>query len=352
MPSRASSRFSFFAASVLLVACGPADDSSTPSVPGTEALAVAANPPTESKAVASAPGVPVGFDLSAVPVSDMALPPFPWLDWPDSVPENRRRVMRQKAFDAYTLIAGRGFRTVEGRIEHRQFAIPSEMSQLEVRRTLAGLIRDLGGVPVSELKPTTSNASISSDAREIAGPDADVAELLDLHNYDEGKFEYEAFVIRTTGTTAWIVLQSSQFTMNVVSIEEQALAPRIGLVTADAMKTALEDEGRIALYLNFDTDAATLRPDSGPVLAEIAALLARDPGLRLVVEGHTDDTGTAERNRDLSQGRADAVVAALMATDVDASRLLARGLGAGMPLADNSTEDGRARNRRVELVRL
>ena len=130
------------------------------------------------------------------------------------------------------------------------------------------------------------------------------------------------------------------------------MASKLAFIDAAAMKKALDADGRIALYINFDVDKATLRPDASAVVAEIHRLLSNDPSLRLSIDGHTDSTGTAERNRELSRQRAEAVQAALVAKGIAADRLQAQGFGPDQPLADNATEDGRAKNRRVELVRL
>ena len=81
-------------------------------------------------------------------------------------------------------------------------------------------------------------------------------------------------------------------------------------------------------------------------------MLKGNLGLRLEVQGHTDSTGTADRNRDLSLARARAVVAALQLYGVGDDRLVPRGFGPDVPVADNATEEGRQQNRRVELVRL
>ncbi len=122
---------------------------------------------------------------------------------------------------------------------------------------------------------------------------------------------------------------------------------------ADALLAALTRDGRVALYgILFDVDRATLRPGSGEVLDTIATIMSTDPGLRIEVQGHTDSTGTAERNRALSLERAEAVVSALRLYGVDAGRLDARGFGPDQPLGDNATDAGRQQNRRVELVRL
>lgn len=99
-------------------------------------------------------------------------------------------------------------------------------------------------------------------------------------------------------------------------------------------------------------DKASLRPDAAAIVDEISALLHANPPLRLAIDGHTDSTGSAERNRILSGERAAAVVTALVGKGIDATRLKSRGFGPDKPVADNTTETGRALNRRVELVKL
>ena len=107
----------------------------------------------------------------------------------------------------------------------------------------------------------------------------------------------------------------------------------------------------MALYINFDTDKATLRPDAQPIIAEVNKLLTSDPSLKVSIEGHTDNTGSADHNRELAASRARSVLGALVGLGVDASRLASKGFGPDKPIADNSTDAGRAKNRRVELVK-
>jgi outer membrane protein OmpA-like peptidoglycan-associated protein len=125
-------------------------------------------------------------------------------------------------------------------------------------------------------------------------------------------------------------------------------------VTADAssLSDELNKSGHVAVYgIHFDTGKADILPDSEKVLGEIGKMLQQSPDVKLNVEGHTDNAGSAADNQALSEKRALAVVAWLTAHGVDASRLKAKGLGQAKPVADNGTEDGRARNRRVELVK-
>jgi len=118
------------------------------------------------------------------------------------------------------------------------------------------------------------------------------------------------------------------------------------------VKKKLLSEGRARVYgILFDLDKAVIRPESKPVLEEVLGVLKGEPGWKVVIEGHTDSTGGESHNLALSQQRADAVKAYLVAGGIAADRLQTKGFGAGKPVADNGTELGRAQNRRVELVR-
>lgn len=125
-------------------------------------------------------------------------------------------------------------------------------------------------------------------------------------------------------------------------------------VLANDMAAALNAEGTISLYgIYFDTDKIFVKPESKNTLAEIANLLKADPSLRLEVAGHTDNAGTDEHNMELSKGRAESVVAALVGQfGIDASRLVAKGYGESEPVVDNDTVANMARNRRVVLKKI
>ena len=114
----------------------------------------------------------------------------------------------------------------------------------------------------------------------------------------------------------------------------------------------LATEGRIITYgITFDIGKATIKEQSLPEINRFFELMQKNPDLKFEVQGHTDNTGTVAGNQKLSEQRAQAIVAKLVEMGISADRLSAKGLGQSAPLADNSTEEGRAKNRRVEFVK-
>jgi OOP family OmpA-OmpF porin len=161
---------------------------------------------------------------------------------------------------------------------------------------------------------------------------------------------YLAGKIVRGGQEVWVQLQAanSATAYDLTVVEKKAMAQE---VTAHDMLDALTRDGFIALYINFDTDKADIRPESQATVDQIGALLKDNPALKVSIEGHTDDTGSPAHNKALSEARAKAVLAAVAGKGVAASRLSAVGWGQEKPVADNRTEAGRAKNRRVELVK-
>ena len=120
----------------------------------------------------------------------------------------------------------------------------------------------------------------------------------------------------------------------------------------DPFYAALLKDGRVVLPLAFLPGKPDLDADSQPVIDRVADMLRRHPGMQLEIEGHTDNSGSAEANQYLSEQRAIAVGGMLIAEKIDRHRLEAVGLGGSQPLAKENTAEGREKNRRIELVLL
>ena len=153
-----------------------------------------------------------------------------------------------------------------------------------------------------------------------------------------------------SGKEVWAFLQADQdggsYLMTVS--EREAMKQDISVTE---LVDKLAKDGFVTLYVNFDTGKATINPDSAETLDAAAAALKAAGDIRIEVAGHTDNVGAPEANLKLSQDRAQAVMAALVGRGVKAAGLTAKGYGQTTPVADNRTEDGRAKNRRVELVK-
>lgn len=113
------------------------------------------------------------------------------------------------------------------------------------------------------------------------------------------------------------------------------------------------NDGKFITYgITFDVGKSIIRPESMGEINRIVKLMTENPDLKFSVEGHTDSTGSAELNQTLSDGRSKAVVDKLVAMGIAAERLKAAGKGQSSPIADNATDEGRAKNRRVEFVKI
>jgi len=158
--------------------------------------------------------------------------------------------------------------------------------------------------------------------------------------------------IAKNGQETWVALEAfnegRQYELNV--IERQIMKQDV-VAGAAALRSGLTENGHVEVPgILFDFGKSEIKPESEPALAQVAALLQANPALKAWVVGHTDNVGSPETNLTLSSARAAAVVKALTQRGIDARRLAPHGAGPFAPVASNAAEEGRARNRRVELV--
>jgi outer membrane protein OmpA-like peptidoglycan-associated protein len=148
-----------------------------------------------------------------------------------------------------------------------------------------------------------------------------------------------------------VVANGAVYNMQIV--EKQAMQQEVTLDAA-GMASSITNTGSVAIYgINFDTAKSDIKPESEPAIGEIAKLLTNNPTLKVYIVGHTDMVGDAASNVRLSQARAQSVINNLVSKHgIAAARLIAFGAGPYAPVASNKTDEGRAKNRRVELVEI
>lgn len=270
--------------------------------------------------------------------------------------------------------------TLEGKLTRTVYVMPAGRSALEVLRNYQQLIQEKGGQSLYECKAETCGGDVTSGATHGGGdqglmnylfPKSAVTsesftnaacavdmELADLR-YGVAKLSangtdtHVAVLAYTAKDSLYCKALNERTVAIVVTLQAKAREQKMVTLKASEMAQAIASGGKVAIYgIYFDFDKADLKPESKPQLDEIAALLTSDAALKLVVAGHTDNQGGVAYNMELSRKRADAVVAALAGGyGIAADRLIAQGMGSAAPVASNADDAGRAKNRRVELVK-
>lgn len=291
------------------------------------------------------------FNAQSVPVSNVTLPPFPFFKAPEGLVYNYNDKDSMIGFDRHYFLAGKKLVSVEGKLFHNFMNLTNpdtdrKYSELEFHRNYENAITALGGKKIS----TTQFTREIVDAAGGLGP----VEKYWRSVPPTSGYEHYSYLIRTADKEFWIHIATGAIPTHgyVTVLEKEGMKQSVGFLDASAMKKALDADGRVALYINFDIDKATLRPDSQSVMDEINKLLTSNAELKLSIEGHTDSTGRADHNRTLSTARARSVLGALVGLGIDPSRLSSKGFGPDKPIAENTDEAGRAKNRRVELVKM
>lgn len=177
----------------------------------------------------------------------------------------------------------------------------------------------------------------------------------EINEYLAGKIitsDKEVYIIVAAGKGHWAADQDNTTFFELITLKAEPM--EMGMVNIDALKKGLATYGRVAVYsIYFATGEAKVKEESAEALAIIAEFLKQNTANRYFVVGHTDNTGSYEMNINLSEARAKAVVEKLINEyEVDEEQLMPSGVGPKSPILSNSTEEGRAQNRRVEIVEM
>jgi OOP family OmpA-OmpF porin len=231
-------------------------------------------------------------------------------------------------FDSYNFFNGKNCNTIEGKKLKRTYSLKEDAqksSVIQIMRNYANALRNMGGTVIYEGAPQEAECADNNGLNMVVGKAV------------------------KDGNEMWVevaTLGGDDYYLTIVLKELMKQD-----VTASSMFEALNRDGHIALYINFDTGKSVVKPESQPIIEQIVQMMNSNPDLRIGVEGHTDNVGTPASNKTLSEARAKSVVSAIVAQGISADRLSPSGFGQDKPIADNNTEEGRAKNRRVELVR-
>lgn len=292
------------------------------------------------------------FDLGSIPETDKLTGAFPYFKLPPGYhftdPNSSSGTGKTKDYDKeYFLNHGAYIpqegKTFKGEIEHDE---GKEFSKLELQKSFDDFIQSLGGVNINNGQKILSEEKTRLEKED---PNAySDGYTYSCNNWDD----IHTYVLRAKDKTVWVQVNYGSNEGYLTVLETKPFENKMTQTSAAVIKQEIDKNGKAVLHINFDVDKATLLPDGAKAVKEIQQVLNNDAQLRLSIEGHTDDTGNKSHNKQLSLDRANTVKIALVSSGIKADRLNAVGYGAEKPVATNDSEENKAKNRRVELVKI
>lgn len=170
---------------------------------------------------------------------------------------------------------------------------------------------------------------------------------------DDGGWTGATFHLQKDGNDYWLGIYDlnnnpvDQFTLVLLTIEGMKQE-----IVANEMFEKINSGLPLALYINFETGKSAIRSDSENIVQELYQMMSENPTLQILVEGHTDNVGNKTSNQILSEQRAASLKSALVQKGIGTDKIKTVGFGQDQPLADNSTDDGKAKNRRIEIKKI
>lgn len=285
------------------------------------------------------------FDISSIPVSDAELGDFPFFSLPTGLKEQNKPVKR--SFDKLYFPINGVMTPIEGKVY--KINVETEKTNEEdwslpyFEKSYDDAITAVGGVKIFDGEITNDEYEKYHDKATYLGEDGSIGYV--------GQ-NIKVYVIRQpNGDDIYIQLTGNTASGYLNILQKAPFKQTITMLKSDQIQKDLNEKGKAVLHINFETDKATLKSDGEQAVAEIVKTLKTDRNLKIAINGYTDNVGSESHNLDLSKARANTVLNAISKAGIEKSRLTADGFGSKNPIADNSTEEGKAQNRRVELVK-
>ncbi|MFV0156274.1 OmpA family protein [Empedobacter falsenii] len=285
-----------------------------------------------------------GFDINKIPFSTADIGDFPFINLPQGLQEMNKPLVKE--FDICFFPINGVMTPFEGKL-YKTFVSPKqgeEFSQHFFEKSMADYLQSIGAVKVFDGEITKEEYERYNKQDPNKGGEGDMG-------YAGQNMKF--WVLRTKDKgNVYIQYLSNNAGASLNVLQEANFKQTITKVTADDIANDLTKNGKSILYINFDVDQAKITQEGDEIVTEIANALKKDNTMKISIEGHTDNSGDAKHNKKLSNDRANTVMQKLIALGIDKTRLSAIGYGAEKPLVANDTEENKAKNRRVELVKV
>lgn len=286
------------------------------------------------------------FDINSIAISDKELGEFPFFSLPKGLQEQNKPIKR--SFDMLFVPINGIMTPMEGKV-WKSYIVKAEDSDEDwslpyFLKSYDEAITSYGGVKIFDGKVSQQEIDRIKEQATYFG--------------EEGSIDYWNEVVKTylirrnNGEDIYIQISGNTAGGQLQILQKAPLKQTITLLKSDQILTDIKNKGKAILHINFDTDKATLKADGKAAVAEIAKALRDDKELNVSINGFTDNTGEEKHNLELSKQRAKTVKTELEKSGIASNRLVSEGFGQNNPIADNNTDEGKAQNRRVELVKI
>lgn len=291
------------------------------------------------------------FNPNNIPETKAELGQFPYYTVPDWLKTGSYSNEKELDFALFEFYTGTGFYPVEGPLSIKYFSVKGKneyesgtWNEYKFVQSFRKHFESLGAKKIWE-------GGIPWDAFDQLDKEKNNTDYSFDYSHKGAQDNQIVYALKQAGKEVFFLIASNSAYGSVVVAQNGEFEQTIGILKSDEIKKQLDEKGKAVLYINFDTDKATLKAEGKEAVAEIAKTMNSDNTLEVSIDGFTDNTGNTEYNLKLSQARAESVREELVRTGIAADRLSAKGYGQENPIADNTTEEGKTLNRRVELVK-
>ena len=286
------------------------------------------------------------FSWADIPESTVDVGEFPYLTPPKGMIVDKDD-SESCEFDKLEFFDGRQFFVLDGKVERMSIVMEGdeEWEQYLFDKSVSEYLKSIGASLLFEGKIPYEQTQKWGD-----NPNAIYKHMHEFYAGDVVNGPISLYLLKTAQQKIGFQISSKSRTIGVVAYKD--FEQTIEKITAETMLEDINAKGFATLHINFDTGKSRIKAGSYDVINEIAKMMKASPDLKIKIEGHTDNTGNEVANLKLSKNRARAVLMALTDEDIDEARLKSEGFGQTRPVEDNTTEEGKAKNRRVELRKI
>ncbi|MEW7280538.1 OmpA family protein [Aquimarina sp. 2201CG1-2-11] len=288
------------------------------------------------------------FSWDDIQESTVDIGAYPYITPPKGmIVDKNTSATKSYDFDKLEMYDGNSFFVLEGKVERMKIIMDGdkEWQQYFFDKSVSEYLKSIGAKMIyNDQFPYELTQKWGETPNEI------YEHMHEFYAGDVVNLPISMYVLKTSNKKIGFQVSSDSSIIGVVEMED--FKQTIEKITADKMLSEINTNGFATLHINFETGKSRIKSESYEIVNEIVKMMKANPDLKISIEGHTDNVGNEESNLKLSKNRARSVLMSLTDENIDESRLQSNGFGASKPVENNATDEGKAKNRRVEIRKI